>query len=272
MRDSKIEWTDHTFNPWWGCTKVSAACENCYAEKWAKRTGHDVWGKNASRRSLSDHYWKQPLVWNKEAQVLGRKRVFCASMADVFEELSDLNEHRKRLWSLIEKTPNLDWLLLTKRPHLINHLCPWNHNWPINVWIGTTVENQAAAEKRIPKLIEANAKIKFLSCEPLLERVDLEPWIKNISWVITGGETGANARPTSPEWFRKIRDICIANDVPFHFKQWGDWFPLEEMGDPLIRSKVETWYGENFVKVGKKKTGRELDKLSWNQLPLIPLA
>jgi len=267
MRNSKIEWTDHTFNPWWGCTKVSSACDNCYAETWAKRTGHKVWGSKEPRRQLSDKYWLQPYKWDKQAKEAGRQRVFCASMADVFEERAELNKLRNRLWKTIEDTPNLDWLLLTKRPHLINCLVPWKNDWPSNVWVGTTVENSKAARKRIPKLIGTNAKIKFLSCEPLLEEIDISEWITEIDWVITGGETGANARPTSVSWFRKLRDTCIANKVPFHFKQWGDWFPIEEMGDSYLKSKIQTWYGEQFVKVGKKRAGRVLDKDQWNQLP-----
>jgi len=267
MRDSKIEWTDHTFNPWWGCTKVSDACNNCYAEAWAKRTGHDVWGYRKPRRQLSDAYWMQPLIWDAEAKLKGRRRVFCASMADVFEWGSDLNNLRSRLWAVIESTPNLDWLLLTKRPHLINRLTPWGENWPGNVWVGTTVEDQQAARKRIPKLLDTFAKVKFLSCEPLLEKVELKTWIEGIDWVIAGGETGAKARPTSPSWFRNIRDLCIQRNVPFHFKQWGDWFPLEEMGDPFVSPRIETWYGEEFAKLGKKKTGRLLDQHIWNQLP-----
>ena len=267
MHNSKIEWTDHTFNPWWGCTKVSGACDNCYAEAWAKRTGHSVWGRNQPRRQLSDAYWGQPLRWNHEAKKFGRKRVFCASMADVFEWRFDLDSLRLRLWETIERTPHLDWLLLTKRPHLINRLVPWNDSWPENVWVGTTVEDQQAAKKRISKLLETSARVKFLSCEPLLEELDLEPWILDIDWVITGGETGARARPTAPSWFRRIRNLCVENNVPFHFKQWGDWFPLEELGDPFLTSRIETWYGEEFVKVGKKKSGRLLDHLEWSQLP-----
>ena len=118
--NSKIEWTEHTFNPWWGCTKVSPACDNCYAEAWAKRTGHSVWGAKADRRLLSDSHWKNPIRWNEISRETGiRARVFCASMADVFEWKTGLSSLRDRLWSLIEQTPDLDWLLLTKRPHLV---------------------------------------------------------------------------------------------------------------------------------------------------------
>ena len=124
-KNSTIEWTSHTFNPWWGCTKVSPACDHCYAEVWARRTGHRVWGAGTPRRHLSDQYWDQPLRWDRDAETLGfRARVFCASMADVFEWGHGLQASRKRLWNLIERTPNLDWLLLTKRPHLVKQTGP----------------------------------------------------------------------------------------------------------------------------------------------------
>src|SRR5262249_16578930 len=158
-----------TFNPWWGCIKVSAACDNCYAELWAKRMGHQLWGRDSSRRFFGETHWREPLVWNQEAQEAGRReRVFCASMADVFERRGELNNERLKLWTLIENTPNLDWLLLTKRPQNIHKIVPWGRDWPANVWVGTTVENQAEAEKRLPALLKTPAAVRFLSCEPLL--------------------------------------------------------------------------------------------------------
>src|SRR4051812_10352226 len=115
-KNSHIEWTHHTFNPWWGCTKVSPACDNCYAELWAKRVGHQLWGRKASRRFFSDSHWREPVLWNEIAcREKVRQRVFCASMADVFERRSEMNDHRHRLWDLILETQWLDWLLLTKR-------------------------------------------------------------------------------------------------------------------------------------------------------------
>ena len=166
--NSRIEWTDHTFNPWWGCTKVSPACDNCYAEAWAKRTGHAVWGAKTDRRFLSEFYWKQPLRWNREAKKQRRReRVFCASMADVFEWRADLKPWRTRLWALIDETPHLDWLLLTKRPHLAQRLAPWGDSWPENVWLGTTVESQRFADKRMHHLVNVPARVRFVSCEPL---------------------------------------------------------------------------------------------------------
>lgn len=256
--NSKIEWTEHTFNPWWGCTKVSPACDNCYAEAWAKRTGHSVWGAKSDRRLLSEAHWNNPVRWNKRAQQSGiRARVFCASMADVFEWKSGLGSLRERLWQLIHKTPNLDWLLLTKRPHLIQRLAPWGDDWPENVWIGTTVESQRFAEKRMQHLVAVPAKVRFLSCEPLLGPLDLAEWIDQIQWVIAGGESGPGARKTHPDWFRAIRDQCIEADVSFHFKQWGDWFPIEESPENVL-----------YERRGKKQSGRRLDGRTWDELPI----
>src|SRR5205807_955498 len=130
-KNSTIEWTHHTFNPWWGCKKVSPACDNCYAELWAKRMGQNLWGAKAPRRFFGEAHWREPLRWNEEARVAGnRERVFCASMADIFERRAVLNDERMRLWRLIEQTPNLDWLLLTKRPQQILNMTPWRHEWP----------------------------------------------------------------------------------------------------------------------------------------------
>src|SRR5688572_9500335 len=171
-KDSKIEWTHHTFNPWWGCTKVSPGCKHCYAESWARRTGREIWGPRADRRELSEAYWRQQLAWNAVARRSGKRtRLFCASMADVFEDRRDLDGKRDRLWPLIEATPDLDWLLLTKRPQNMRRLAPWKA-WPRNVWAGTTAENQKWAQKRIPELLEVPAVVHFISAEPLLGPLD----------------------------------------------------------------------------------------------------
>ena len=259
---SAIEWTGHTFNPWWGCTKVSPACDHCYAETWAKRTGHDVWGPRTKRRLLSDDYWNQPLRWDRNASRSGRRvRVFCASMADVFEWGHGLNRHRRRLWEIIEGTPNLDWLLLTKRPHLVGRLAPWGEHWPDNVWLGTTVENQRFAEKRIRFLLDIPSRYRFLSCEPLLGPVELSKWIDELHWVIAGGESGGGARPTHPDWIRGLREQCVDAEVAFHFKQWGSWRPREGGTDSADESEV------SFVRMSKKEAGRILDGRTWDELP-----
>lgn len=267
-RDSTIEWTHHTFNPWWGCTKVSPACAHCYAEAWAKRTGNAVWGSGAPRRFFGDAHWREPQKWNAQASEDGvRRRVFCASMADVFERRRDLVEPRARLWELIAATPWLDWLLLTKRPQNVRHFVPWRQ-WPENVWLGTTVENDAWARKRLPYLVAAPAAVRFLSCEPLLGAVDLSRWIGGVDWVIAGGESGPGARPMNPEWARKLRDLCVEQGVAFHFKQWGHWVPedlasLEEWSGRQVREMD----GVRVVGLGKKAAGRQLDGRTWDQFP-----
>ena len=251
-KESKIEWTTHTFNPWWGCTKVSPACAHCYAETWAKRTGQKVWGDDAPRRFFGDKHWNEPLKWNKEAEgATERPRVFCASMADVFEKRDDLNEQRERLWKLIMATRNLDWLLLTKRPENILEMIPvdWRDMPHANVWFGTTAENQEQLNKRYGPLVSVPANVRFLSCEPLLGPLVLGN-AAGIDWVIVGGESGAGARPMNPDWARSIRDQCNAEGVAFHFKQWGD-------------------FNEHGARVGKKVAGRHLDFRTWDELPLV---
>lgn len=267
-KNSSIEWTHHTFNPWWGCTKLSPACDHCYADVWARRTGNHVWGKDAPRRFFGDAHWREPLRWNAEAQDEGvRRRVFCASMADVFDQRTDLNAHRKRLWALIEQTPSLDWLLLTKRPGPALRMVPWTGSWPRNVWFGTTVEDEYWARKRVPYLLRSRAAVRFLSCEPLLSEIDIAEHLGagdgHINWVIAGGESGGSSRPSDPAWFRSLRDQCTRGGVPFHFKQWGNWRPLADSGSrrrlPMVSVPME--------RVSKKVAGRRLDARTWDQMP-----
>lgn len=261
MGVTNIEWTDFTFNPWWGCSRVSPACRFCYADRDARRYGHEVWRRKGPRRMLSERNWQRPVKWNSEAEQAGvPAKVFCASMADVFEDHPQVVEPRKRLWQLIEDTPWLRWQLLTKRPENAAGMVPWDDEWPASVWLGTSVENQRYADARIPYLLANDAQVKFLSCEPLLGPVDLglvpdhsgherdyqggyfwecldcsteeDPveWVipsgPRISWVIAGGESGPKARPSHPAWFRSLRDQCVTAGVPFLFKQWGEWAPV----------------------------------------------
>ena len=261
-KNSAIEWTAHTFNPWWGCTKISPACDHCYAETWSKRTGYDVWGANSPRRQLSDDYWNQPIIWDRHAaQTRRRARVFCASMADVFELDPALDSLRKRLWALVEQTPNLDWLLLTKRPHLARRMAPWDNAWPLHVWLGTSVENQQFADRRIRFLADVPCRYRFLSCEPLLGPLDLSTHIEALHWIIAGGESGSQARPTHPDWVRGVRDQCVNAGVAFHFKQWGNWYPQETAGSAHNGERI------SFVRTSKKKAGRILDGRTWDELP-----
>jgi len=270
-RDSKIEWTDHTFNPWWGCTKVSPACTNCYAETFSKRVGLRVWGDRADRRFFGDQHWGEPIRWSRQAERdRVRRRVFCASMADVFEDRGDLDPWRARLWSLVDDTPSLDWLLLTKRPSNVTKMVPWAAAWPHNVWLGTTVENQEWAEKRISSLVANPAVVRFLSVEPILGSLDLSRWAREIEWVIVGGESGHHARPSQPAWVRLIRDQCVASGIAFFFKQWGDWMP----GDPrehgrrrCVQLDVPDMQPTALIRLGKKAAGRLLDGRTWDEVP-----
>lgn len=224
--NSGIEWTHHTFNPWIGCTKISAACDHCYAEAWDARGMQGLptrWGPHADRTRTKT--WAQPLTWNRKALAEGRRyRVFCASLADVFDNhKSILPEWRADLWALIRSTPNLDWLMLTKRPQNIAKMLPddWGAGYR-NVWLGATVESQKEAD-RLKHLTKVPAAIRFLSMEPLLGPVDLSAHIHALHWVITGGENHKAFRPVDPDWFRSLRDQCAAASVPFLFKQWeGD--------------------------------------------------
>lgn len=183
MEDSKIGWTKNTFNPWMGCTKVSPACDNCYAERdMDHRFGRVSWGKGRPRVRTSEKNWRKPLQWNREAEKAGTKyKVFCASLADVFdgEKVSDLDAWRKDLFKLIEDTPNLYWLLLTKRPQNVMRMVPkdWYSGFPEHVWIGASTENQAMLDLRVPVLAEIPATVRFLSCEPLLGPLDLGAYL-----------------------------------------------------------------------------------------------
>lgn len=220
MQKSRIEWTDHTFNPWWGCTKVSAGCDNCYAEAFDHRLGGNHWGPRAGFRYMSVSYWRQPLRWAKR----GAARVFCASMADVFDKRAPETE-RARLWALVRETPELEWLLLTKRPQNTHRYLP--SDWPLpNVRLGVTAENQREAERRLPVVLDiAHELAPFVSAEPLLEHIDLSAYLRDIGWVIAGGESGARSRPVEADWLRSLRNQCVSAGVPFFFKQWGGRTP-----------------------------------------------
>jgi len=283
--NSAIAWTDHTFNGWVGCTKVSPGCANCYAEAYDKRVGGGKnrdgvkrlrWGPGAERVRTSAVYWKQPLKWNREAaEVMAatlqgvRPRVFCSSLADVFDPAAR-DMWRLELFDLIRRTPSLDWMLLTKRPEQFAPLrtaaidaftrtpdvematVDWLQAWvdgsaPSNVWLGVTVENQAEAERRIPLLLAQDAAMRFLSCEPLLEGLDLSQWLGGecrheaayvepdtnatvcrecdeaafVDLVIVGGESGPKARPFDVAWARSLRDQCRAAGTAYFCKQLG---------------------------------------------------
>lgn len=199
-KDTKIEWCDASWGAWWGCTKVSSACDNCYAETMARRVGYpDLWGVNAGRRTFGQKHWAEPLKWNRDVAASGRRfTVFCNSMADVFDNHSGVEQARKDLWHLIAATPALTWILLTKRIGNAKHMLPadWGDGYP-NVWMGISVCNQPEADRDIVKLLELPAQIRFLSCEPLLGRIDLDAFQKNVCTVCAGAGELAASGPTT---------------------------------------------------------------------------
>ncbi len=231
-----IKWTDSTFNPWCGCAKVSAGCDNCYAEALDHRTGGAHWGPKAQPRLMSESNWQAPLRWQRSAERAGKRhKVFCGSMCDWCDKNAPAGQ-LERLWALIRQTPDLDWQLLTKRATLLRDCLPpgfSSHTYP-NVWLGVTVENKAQGLPRVEILRQIPAAVRFLSIEPLLEdlgTIDLT----GIDWVICGGESGPGARPMQPAWVRSIRDQCLRQRVMFFFKQWGAWTPDADLitGDQL---------------------------------------
>lgn len=239
---SHISWTNATFNPWSGCVKISPACTFCYAAALppSMRRGAE-WGKDTPRIPASEAYWREPVKWNAKAAKKGeRVRVFCASVADVFEARDDLDGYRARLWALIEATPSLDWLLLTKRPEEIMRRIPaeWRDGLPPNVWAGTTVENQKYADERIGHLVTVPARVRWLSMEPLCGPVDLTEYLDRLQWIVAGGESGHGARASDVQWYRDLRMQTGCEGVAFHMKQLGSVWALrvgaehKKGGDP----------------------------------------
>ena len=240
-RDSKIEWCDHTFNTWVGCQKVGPGCDHCYAERWAKRTGQaDLW--SGRRRRTSHANWKSPHRWNRRAVKAGRRdRVFCASLADVFDNAVP-QAWRDDLWSLIRETPALDWIIVTKRIGNTPDMLPsdWGNGYP-NVWLMITVVNQEEAGRDVPRLLKLPAAVRGVSIEPQLGAIDLSritppgraeldalvgfdfdqgrPTNSALDWVICGCESGPQRRHPDENWFRSLRDQCQAAGIPFFYKQ-----------------------------------------------------
>ncbi len=387
--NSKIEWTTHTFNPWIGCEKVAPGCTHCYAEAFAKRTGGAKWGAGGTRIKTSAANWAKPLKWNKQAECLrtfdcangdhsdacpqkNRPRVFCASLADVFEdwrgaildhkgnqllvcctcgalhagdaasdqescqcgrfkqrmEWASMEHVRRELFKLIDATPNLDWLVLTKRPENIRRmLVPYSLEKVAghvsqnegdgrriikrrNLWLGTSISEQATADGNVPHLLACRdlSPVLFLSAEPLLGEVSLANYFPSIAksqvaadqlpyynahfridWVIVGGESGHHSRPMHPDWVRSLRDQCQATGVPFLFKQWGEYRPFGEVSDWDMRgvaTKDRIFVEQSgavssspnpddtsfpMLRVGKVEAGRQLDGVVHNKFPRVEL-
>jgi protein gp37 len=282
---SGIEWTEATWNPVTGCTKVSPACANCYIARTPPFRMHGrQFVKGHIPLEFHENRLDQPLRWRKP------RRIFVNSLSDLFhEDVPDL--FIDRVFAVMALCRQHTFQVLTKRPARMRGYFdrPGKHAdvavevfkrftvlreaerhsravpWPLpNVWLGVSVENQHFADERIPLLLQTPAAVRFLSCEPLLGPIDLALTRLRVcrnedpplDWVIAGGESGHGARPMYPEWARAIRDQCVAAGVPFFFKQWGEWRPVAP------RSL-------NIVQVGKKAAGRLLDGQEWNQMPEV---
>jgi len=241
MNKTKIEWTEQTWNPTTGCDKVSAGCKNCYAENMAKRlqamgaSGYE----NGFRLSLMEHRLEQPTK-RKTATTY-----FVNSMSDMFHENIPFS-YIDKIFNTIKKTPQHRYQILTKREKRLKKYFE-SRKVPKNVWLGVTVENITEGIPRIEKLTEIDAKIRFLSIEPLLEdlgNIDL----KNIHWVIVGGESGNRARKMNESWVENIKNQCKKQDVAFFFKQWGTW-------------------GADGKKGNKQDNGRLLQGRTWDSMP-----
>lgn len=284
--DTKIEWAHHTYNPWIGCTRISPACDHCYAADWAKRYGEEhLWQGERRRTAASTRH--QPFRWNREALAAGeRRRVFCGSLMD-FADNQVPGRWRDDTWHIISMCSGLDWMMLSKRPQNYAQFLPtpaigapdWGDGWP-NVWLGTTIEDRKRLIN-LEHLRRVPAAVRFLSIEPLLEDLG-EIDLTGIHLVIVGGESGPNARPMHPAWVRSILRQCLAQGVAFFFKQWGEWLEIEvardTLGDddPRIsdaqcrrggRADLAVIGHDTFVRVGKKVAGRLLDGREHNDMP-----
>lgn len=255
--NSKIAWTDHTANLWWGCTKVrnNPLCDNCYANVFAKRVGNDIWGDDTPRRAIKD-VWGKLDKWQQQANKVGKRyRVFTMSMGDIFERDRPLVNHkgepvegstaelRSRLFGSISNAryPSLDFQMLTKRPQNVMRMVPssWHTDWPSNVWIGTSIGDQANADRNIPELLKIPSTVRFLSMEPLLEAVNLGERLRNIQWIIVGGESGHGARPMLTSWALYIKRQCDEHGVPFFFKQGSQANWIDYKGFDLFPSELQ---------------------------------
>ncbi|MBI3096389.1 MAG: phage Gp37/Gp68 family protein [Rhodocyclales bacterium] len=297
---TRIEWTDSTFNPWIGCTKVGPGCDHCYAEAdFDLRKHRAKWGPGNPRSRTSPGNWKKPRHWNANAcwfvqcddcgwrgeskgatcgrcqganTTPARRRVFCASLADVFD--NDVpTEWRMDLFSLIAQTPNLDWLILTKRIGNVMKMCQADglmFDVICNrVWLGATICTQPEADRDIIKLLAIPARVRWLSMEPLLGPVDISHYLRPmfrqssdpdwqdlhdpLDWVVVGGESGPNARPMHHDWARSLRDQCAEVGVPMLFKQWGEWSPDDAGETPhsdtvgILPSGDCAYYSKGYV-------------------------
>lgn len=295
---TKIEWTQETWNPVTGCTKISPGCQHCYAERMAKRlAGRYGYPKDEPFKPGVLHSDKldEPLKWKKPRQV------FVCSMGDLFHDAVPFQTIAE-VFKVMRLAENHTFQVLTKRPQRMAEFIEWMQAISLvdgivsfaeahqNIWFGITAENQEQADQRIPFLLQIPVAVKFVSVEPMLSEVDIEASLYKAScfpesegwrldWIIVGGESGPGARPMHPEWARSIRDQCRTAKVPFFFKQWGEWISTSHH-QPHMPSNHMAWpwafknsngdlRGDTTMvfKVGKKIAGRLLDGREWNEMP-----
>lgn len=293
-KETKIQWCDYTFNPWIGCEKVSPACKFCYAEQFADRYGYAKWGPNGARQKTADSTWKKPYALDRKAKKeRTRFKVFCASLADVFDDHSSINqEWRDELFKMIKETPNLDWLLLTKRPENFKKFLPadWGTGYE-NVWLGISVENVHYANERIIDLLETPAICRFISAEPLLGPFDLPD--KGIDWIIIGGESGhiTKIRKLDLAIVRQMIESAKKNGIKVFFKQLGgiaskalkitfdksgsdfdkyppvlDWLKIREFPAPGFILNDPGWNSADLFQEGEDNSGHPTDSPFYDNL------
>ena len=282
---TEIAWTDSTWNPVTGCVEVSPGCAHCYAktfaERWRGVEGHAY--EQGFDLTLRPERLDQPSRWTKP------RIIFVNSMSDLFhEDIPD--EYILRVYREMRRNPRHVFQVLTKRSDRMRKLTAhpaWiedNDGLPTSgllapqfepyidkpldhVWHGVSVENQRFADERIPHLFDVPSAVRFLSCEPLLGPVDLTPWLEQLQWVIVGGESGSKARPMNPHWARDIKDQCMRYGVPFFFKQWGQYLPIEQGNGVFPDRQIVEIDRREYLRLGKNKSGALLDHREWKQMP-----
>lgn len=320
---SKIEWTDATWNPIRGCSRVSEGCRHCYAERQALRfrgagqpyEGLVTLAREPGDESKGDPRWTgavrfvpelldQPLRWKKP------RKIFVNSMSDLFHEKLAA-QFIFLLFKVMAQCPQHTFQILTKRAERMQEFMShsgWDappqmarniYTWPLpNVWLGVSVEDQKTADERIPLLLRTPAAVRWVSYEPALGPVDFHSYlqgycpehdfnsgfcldrhhknVQHLNWIVAGGESGPHARPSHPDWFRAVRDQCNAARVPFHFKQWGEWMPVDEYKKTPSRTMTPNrrFVGKNMegtlmLRAGKFRTGRLLDGREWREFPAV---
>jgi protein gp37 len=296
MSKTKIEWADRVWNPVTGCTKISEGCKNCYAERMSKRlAGRCGYPK--------DYPFKVTMHPERLKELDGLKKpskIFVCSMGDLFHYFVPFDFIGSVFEEMICHAQHT-FMVLTKRPARMKDFIDWyfgeDEIIPSNIWLGVSAENQAAADERIPILLQTRAAVRFVSCEPLLGKISLnelhyqdvvsidalrglygfpiphEPTGAKLDWVIVGGETSPRARPCHPDWVRGLRDQCQAAQVPFFFKSWGEWIPAYQILQKMTTRtsmKFHHWNdGAEATRVGKKASGRLLDGREWDETPEV---